>query len=121
MKLFVKKIIPLFVCFIIVIRLWVFLFYALFGLTKFAIDIVNDSFHHYFLGLGLLAIVLLFKNKLGKLFIYLSAFSIALVVDEYTLILKDIGFNLPYLYTSATDHISLVAFLIIALLISISL
>lgn len=119
MRLFLKKVVPLTAGFLLFIRLWVFLFYALFGETKFATDIVNDFFHHYFLGIGLLAIVLFFRNKFGKYFSYIIAVSIALIIDEYTLILRDIGINLPYTYTSAVDHVSILLISALALAVSV--
>lgn len=105
-----RKVIFLIVALLLGIRLWVFLFYAVFGETKFATDIVNDFFHHYFLGIAIFPLALALRDKLGKFFIYLLSFSLALVIDEYTLILKDLGLNLPYTYTSGIDHLSILIF-----------
>ena len=70
-------------------------------------DFLADSFHHYQLGSVLIVLGGLFYRRLARRRVIYFAISIALVVEEYVVILSDVGLWTGYRYLSGADNVVL--------------
>jgi hypothetical protein len=94
--------------FIIGVRAWILLFFGLFGDTEFAAYFMEDGLHHYHIGFVLILIAIFLRKYLGNKAMYVIAFGLALIIDEYRIMFHDVGIYLPYQYASAIDSFSII-------------
>jgi len=66
--------------------------------------LISDRFHHYHVGLALLLAGVIFHRQLKAHLPLLLAFSLALVLEEYLVILYQLGVQIPYNYLSPSDN-----------------
>lgn len=88
---------------LITIRAWVYSFIYLFGNTDFAYRLLNDSIHHYHLGIVLLPVGVIFFGRQHHYIYHLLIFTLALAIEEHAVFLRDIGMAVPYAYMSFYD------------------
>src|SRR3989344_8343407 len=101
--------------FLVLIRLWILIPLTIFFANSELVTLlVRDKYHHYQFGLILLLFTFLLKKRVKRYFFYLSGLAIALVIDEYSILLKDLGLSLSYDYLSLTDNVTLI-FLVVVL------
>lgn len=115
-KKLVRQTITYTLIFLVLIRLWILIPLTLFFTNSELVTLlVRDKYHHYQFGLILLLFNFLLRKRLKLYFFYLSGLGTALVIDEYNVLLKDLGVNLPYDYLSLADNVILI-FLVTILL-----
>ncbi|MCH7604811.1 hypothetical protein IID24_02385 [Patescibacteria group bacterium] len=88
---------------LIAIRAWVYSFIYLFGNTEFAYRLLNDSIHHYQLGIVLLPVGVIFLGRQHHYIPYLLIFTFALAIEEHAVLLSDLGMAMSYVYMSFYD------------------
>lgn len=114
MKYELKRIIPLFVIALALIRFWIeIVTTTIFENSNLVKGINNNKvgFHHYQLGFLIIVITLLIIRIIPKWknqVILLLGFGLALFLDQYTYILHMAGINLPFEYRSQTDYMVIV-------------
>lgn len=114
----VEKFFTLTCIFIIVSRLLNVAVIVLFSNTKFLMHITEDKLHHYHIGIAIIVVSLILKNKLKPYFIFSFTAGLGLLIDEYAKLFSDIGIPLPYTHLSSIDNITILsgAFLVLFLL-----
>lgn len=89
-------------------RIWTISLFYIFGKDSQTIDrIINDSWHHYQVGLMLVVVALLF-GKLKRLKL-LFAIGLGIFLEEWPVFLNDLGLNTNYLYHTKVDFIGVFA------------
>lgn len=91
--------------FLLIIRLWLLFFFTFFKDTGLAKETLADSFHHYYIGILLVIVAFGLKEWLKKYYFFVLAFGLALIIDEYTLIVGALHIKLPYIYLSQIDNV----------------
>ena|SRR3989344_2137494 len=92
---------------IIVTRLWTISLFYLFGNeSEFTNRIVNDSFHHYQIGILLMVAGYLFR-KMFKSKVVIPV-GLGIFLEEWPVFLNDLGLKTNDLYHSKIDFISVV-------------
>ena len=115
-----RKIIPVIVISLALIRLWIEIVMTTILKNSYLVNQINNNqvgFHHWQLGLLISVIALLviqivpkWKNQV----ILLLGFGLALFFDQYIYVLSLAGINLPFGYRSQTDYIVIILAMIIA-------
>jgi hypothetical protein len=67
--------------------------------------LLNDSVHHYHLGLGLALLSIVFHSKLRGHFLILLACCLALLLEEHLVVLCELGVRASYAYLSFKDNL----------------
>ena len=89
-------------------RIWAISLFYIFGKDSPTINrIINDPWHHYQVGLLLVAVALFFgrMKKLKLLF----AVGLGIFLEEWPVFLNDLGLNTNHLYHTKIDFISIFA------------
>src|SRR3989344_3809802 len=115
-----RKIIPVIVISLALIRLWIEIVMTTILKNSYLVNQINNNqvgFHHWQLWLLISVIALLviqivpkWKNQV----ILLLGFGLALFFDQYIYVLSLAGINLPFGYRSQTDYIVIILAMIIA-------
>jgi len=66
---------------------------------------VSDRIHHFHLGLLVLLAGYGVYRKQRSLFLVFLAFGLALIFEEYLVIIYELGISVPYNYLSRTDNV----------------
>ena len=92
---------------IVITRIWAISLFYIFGKDSLAIEtIVNDSWHHYHVGLVLIVLAfLLSKLKRTRL---LLAIGLGIFLEEWPVFLNDLGFGTNALYQTKIDFIAII-------------
>ncbi len=94
-------------------RLWTISLFYLFGNnSEITNKIVNDSFHHYQVGILLIAASYLLR-KMFRLVILLTI-GFGIFLEEWPIFLNDLGFKTNYLYHSKIDFIFIFSLIVLA-------
>ena len=84
--------------------------------SQIAQSAVNDQLHHYHLGLILILIsFLLYKRKYVK---FLGAVGLGILLEEWIVVLKDLGVKTGQIYLTVTDFISVVGIVMLVYIFS---
>jgi len=89
-------------------RIWTISLFYIFGKNSLIVErIINDPWHHYQIGLILIATALL----LGRLkrFRHLFAIGLGIFLEEWPVFLNDLGLNTNHLYHTKIDFIGIFA------------
>ena len=113
-----RKIIPIFVVSLALIRFWIEVVATTFFKNSALIQNINNNnigYHHYQLGILLVAVALLAIRLVPKWTnqaLLLLGFGFALFLDQYTYTLSLFGLKLPFEYRSQADYLIIAAFTI---------
>lgn len=92
------------IVFIILTRIWaVSLFYLFANNREFIQKFVNDSIHHYQVGLFLLPMSYLLRKRLKPTI--LLGIGLGIFLEEWPVFLSDIGFDTNHLYQTNFDFV----------------
>ncbi len=121
MKYALKRIIPILVISLALIRFWIEVVTTTILKNSQIINSINNNniYHHYQLGILLVAVALLTIRLIPKWInqsLLLLGFGFALFLDQYTYVLSLFSLDLPFGYRSPTDY-SIIATLMIGLLL----
>jgi hypothetical protein len=89
---------------IFITRAFIYMSYILFAHTPKVATTVADTkfiFHHYLL--GFLLLILGFVTKRNKYLKYLTWIGAGIVIEEWTVLIENLGFRSPIQYFSAFD------------------
>ena len=98
---------------ILATRIWaISLFYIFASNPKFIQSFIDDSLHHYQVGLILLILsFILMKFKFIKTSIP-TLIGLGIFLEEWPIVLEDLGFNTNYLYHSGLDLLIIISVVI---------
>lgn len=90
-------------------RIWsVSLFYIFASNPEFIQKFINDTLHHYQVGLLLLPVAYLLRKILKPRFLY--GIGLGILLEEWPVFLSDIGFNTSEYYHTKFDFILILGF-----------
>lgn len=94
------------------------LIYPWLGENELGYNFLSDRLHHYQAGLVLILVGVVLHRKLRQRFVTYLAVCIALVLEEYVVIVDDFGLRPPYRYLSALDNLIVYSLAVVAALVT---
>jgi hypothetical protein len=104
MTLFIDLVLTVSIFVMLVRTLMIFLFPLLLE-NPLSHGFVSDNVHHYHIGLILILLGIVLYKKLKRHLLTYLAFCIALILEEYLVIVYELGVRTPYVYLSFTDNL----------------
>ncbi len=97
---------------IIITKIWALSLYVIFGTdSNITNSIINDSFHHYQVGLLFILVGFILQRIRKSYFIF--CVGIGIFLEEWPVFLADIGFNTKHLYHSGYDLLLVLSLVLI--------
>jgi hypothetical protein len=75
--------------------------------TSLGYALMSDNIHHYQIGLVLFALGVVFRRRLKRYGWVLFALCLSLLIEEYLVLLYEVGFSVPFNYLSSADNLLL--------------
>jgi hypothetical protein len=91
--------------FVILVRTLMIFIFPLLLENALSYNLVSDNVHHYHIGLVLILLGIGLYKKLQRHFLIYLAFCLALIIEEYLVIVYELGVRTPYIYLSFTDNL----------------
>ncbi len=91
--------------FVILIRTTLIVLFPLLFASPLGYVLLSDNIHHYHAGMALIILSIAFRGRLKRHFLTCIAFCLALLLEEYLVIVYELGVPVPYTYLSFQDNL----------------
>lgn len=89
----------------ILIRTTLVVLFPLLLSSSIGYTLLSDNIHHYHVGMALILLSIVFRQRLKGHFLTFVAFCLALLLEEYLVIIYELGVSVPYTYLSFQDNL----------------